>query len=109
MKDDKVYLVHIADAVGEIRAYTAGGRDEFMTNRMVQDAVLRNFEIIGEATKHLSDALKRKRPDIAWRDVAGFRDVLIHDYMGVDLEEVWSVIGSSLPPLREAVEKTLAD
>ena len=81
MKDDKVYLVHIADAIGQIVSYTAGGRDEFMTDRMIQDAVVRNLEVIGEATKNLSDKTKGQRPEIPWRRVAGLRDVLIHDYV----------------------------
>lgn len=107
MKDDKVYLAHIADAIAQIHSYTAGGREEFLQNRMIQDAVVRNFEIIGEATKNLSETMKSRRPDIPWRRVAGMRDVLIHDYMGVDAEEVWRVVESHLPALREAVQELL--
>ena len=108
MKDDNVYLAHIADAITQIVAYTAGGRDEFMKNRMVQDAVLRNLEVIGEATKHLSTEARDRRPDIPWRRVAGLRDVLIHDYMGVDLQEVWRVVESRLPALQAAVKNLLS-
>ena len=107
MKDDKVYLAHIADAIGQIVTYTAGGRDDFMKNRMIQDAVVRNFEVIGEATKNLSEKTKSQRPEIPWRRVAGLRDVLIHEYMGVNLEDVWRVIQSELPALRAAVEELL--
>ncbi len=109
MKDDKVYLAHIADAIGQIVAYTAGGRDEFTKNRMAQDAVIRNLEVIGEATKNLSDNTKSRRPDIPWRRVAGLRDVLIHDYMGVNLQEVWRVVESRLPALRAAVDDLLTE
>ncbi len=109
MKDDKVYLAHIDDAIGQILSYTASGRDEFMKNRMVQDAVVRNFEIIGEATKNISDATKARRPDIPWRRIAGLRDLLIHEYMGVDLEEVWRVVESHLPSLRDAVKELLSE
>ncbi|MCK4375460.1 MAG: DUF86 domain-containing protein [Candidatus Brocadiae bacterium] len=107
MRDDRVYLAQVDEAIGKILSYTSGGRDEFMENPMAQDAVVRNFEIIGEATKHLSKVAKSRRPDIPWRDVAGFRDVLNHDYMGVDLEEVWRVIESHLPALRDAVRELL--
>jgi len=107
VKDDKVYLAHIADGIAQILSYTAGGREEFLQNRMIQDAVVRNFEIIGEATKNLSETTKSRRPDIPWRRVAGMRDVLIHDYMGVDAEEVWRVIESHLPALREAVQELM--
>ncbi len=107
MKDDRVYLTHIAEAIEKVDAYGAGGRDEFMQNPMAQDAIIRNFEIIGEATKRISEATKQKRPEIIWRDVAGFRDVLIHDYMGVDLNEVWNIIENHLPALRNAVRQLL--
>lgn len=106
-KDDKVYLVHIQEAIEKILRYTAGGRDKFMEDTLVQDAVVRNFEIIGEAAKRLSDQVKHQRLEIPWRAVAGFRDVLIHDYMGVDREEVWRIVESRLPELRQAVEQLL--
>ena len=109
MKDDKLYLAHIADAITQVLSYTAGGRQEFMKNRMIQDAVLRNFEVIGEATKRLSDKAKSRCPDIPWRRVAGLRDVLIHDYMGVDLEEIWRVVEQHLPALRTAIQRLLEE
>ena len=75
---------------------------------MAQDAVARNFEIIGEATKRLSDKTKIARPDLPWRDIAGFRDVLIHNYMGVDLDEVWNAVENDLPALQRVVTELLA-
>lgn len=107
MKRDLVYLDHIREAIERIMAYSAAGREEFFRNRMAQDAVIRNFEIIGEAVKHLSDDLKDGRPEVPWRRVAGFRNVLIHDYMNVDEEEVWNVITTHLPALRQVVEELL--
>jgi len=107
MKRDLVYLDHIREAIGQIAVYSAAGREEFFRNRMAQDAVIRNFEIVGEAVKRLSDDLKNRRPDVPWRRVAGFRNVLIHDYMNVDPEEVWNVIETHLPALRQAVDDLL--
>jgi len=107
MKRDLVYLDHIREAIERIMAYSADGREKFFHNRMAQDAVIRNFEIIGEAVKHLSDDLKDGRPEVPWRRVAGFRNVLIHDYMNVDEEEVWNVITTHLPVLRKVVEELL--
>jgi uncharacterized protein with HEPN domain len=78
-----------------------------MSNRTIRDAVVRNFEIIGEATKRLSDQAKSRRPEIRWRDVAGFRDLLIHAYQSVDYIEVWNIVEHHLPSLREAVDSLL--
>lgn len=108
MKDDRLYLEHIREAIQKIASYSAGGWEEFSRNPMAQDAILRNFEIIGEATKRLGDALKTRHPNVPWREIAGFRDVLIHNYMGVNLKRVWNVIEKDLPSLRQAVEELLA-
>ena len=107
MKDDRLYLTHIAECIRRIEEYAAPGRDHFMTNTMMQDAVVRNFEIIGEAAKRLSPGVLDKVPEIPWRRVAGFRDVLIHDYSGVDYEEVWNIIENELHNLKEAVNYLL--
>ena len=107
MKDDRLYLEHIRDAIAKVRAYTAGGRDEFMRNSLIQDGVIRNFEIIGEASKQLSDDVKGKHPEIPWSDVARFRDFLIHHYMGVNPKRIWDVIETHLPALRKAAEERL--
>lgn len=108
MNDDRPYLEHICDAVRKIATYSADGREAFMQNEMAQDAVLRNFEIIGEAAKRLSDETKARRPDIPWADIAGLRDVLIHNYMGVKLDRVWRVIEDELPGLRQAIDDLLS-
>ena len=76
MKDDKVYLAHIRDAIQRIESFTSGGRDKFFIDPMVQDAVIRNLEIIGEAVKGLSDELRTANPDVPWKQIAGMRDVL---------------------------------
>ncbi len=108
MKEDETYLEHIIDAITKVEQYTADGRDAFMADDKTQDAVVRNLEIIGEATKRLSDDLRNKHPDIPWKQAAGLRDVLSHDYMSIDLTIVWNVIDSHLPALREAVRELLA-
>jgi uncharacterized protein with HEPN domain len=108
VKDDRVYLAHIRDAIGRIDAYTSGGRDRFFAETVVQDAVIRNLEVIGEAVKCLSDEARSACPDVPWKPIAGMRDVLIHHYFGVKLETVWQVVIEHLPPLRERVEQALA-
>ncbi len=109
MKDDAVYLEHIREAIEKVFRFTSGGREEFMESSLIQDAVARNFQIIGEATKNLSEATRRKRPDIPWRRIAGMRDIIVHDYMGVDPNEVWRAVESHLPELHDAVEDLLSE
>lgn len=99
MKEDRVYLLHIAEAIATIQEYVSTGRDDFFAKKMIQDAVIRNLEIIGEAVKNISPVTRRNTPDVPWQKIAGLRDVLIHDYFGVDLETVWLVVENRLPPL----------
>lgn len=106
-KDLRVYLAHILECAQKIERYTADGKDRFMSDAMVQDAVLRNLEVIGEATKRLDNAYRRAHPQIPWRAVAGLRDVLIHQYEGVDLDRVWNVVVDGLPGLKDAIAKLL--
>ena len=89
MSEDRSYLLHIRDAIEKIFAYTAEGRNRFFAETMVQDAVIRNLEVIGEATKQLSQSTREEHPDIPWKNIAGMRDLLIHRYFGVDLNAVW--------------------
>ncbi len=103
MKDQSAYLAHIVDAIQDIEQYTGVGREAFMSDRMRQDAVIRKLEIIGEAVKHLSEAIKQRAPSTPWRKIAGMRDRLTHEYFGVDLGLVWTVAERELPLLRAAV------
>jgi uncharacterized protein with HEPN domain len=108
MKDDAVYLRHILDAVAKVEHYTAGGRDAFFADPMIQDAVLRNLEIIGEAVRNLSPAIRRHHPEVPWRSITALRNVLIHEYFGVDLEIVWRLVTRRLPTLKHHVTALLA-
>jgi len=105
MKTDQIYLRHILDAIEKIDSYVSVGRDVFMTTSHWQDATIRQLEIIGEATKRLSKALRSSHSEIPWRRIAGLRDVLIHDYLGVDLEAVWQITQKDMPKLRISIEK----
>jgi uncharacterized protein with HEPN domain len=106
---DAVYLQHIRDAIARIETYTAVGRDEFLATPHWQDATIRQLEIIGEATKQLSPALRERYGGMPWRRIAGLRDVLIHNYMGVDLPAVWDVVERHVPSLKQAIHAMLAE
>ena len=100
MNKDRLYLERIAE-------YTAGGEQAFLTSRLIQDGVVRNLEVIGEATKNLSIELRDANPAIPWRQIAGMRDVLIHDYLKVNLSRVWLTVSTDLPQLRATVMRLL--
>ncbi len=108
MKEDRVYLLHIRDAASRILEYTRGGPVLFLADPRTQDAVIRNLEIVGEAVKNLSEAA-RAGQEIPWRQIAGMRDKLIHQYFGVNLELVWKTVEIEIPRLQEAVEKLLGE
>jgi uncharacterized protein with HEPN domain len=99
----------VLEAIGKIERYVEVGYVEFMAASHWQDAVIRQLEIIGEAVKRLSLESLERKPEIPWHDIAGMRDVLIHHYMGVDLEAVWEVTQRDLPPLRRAIEDLLGE
>ena len=109
MREPRLLLLDIRDAMDDVLNFVAGGRDEFMASRNTQAAVIRCFEVIGEASKGLPEALKAKASNIPWKRLAGFRDVLAHAYHRVDVELVWQVIENDLLDLREQVVKLIED
>ncbi len=107
-KDDTVFLKHILDAIDLIDDYLKDkSYEEFEENRMLQDAVIREIEIIGEATKNLSVEFRNKYSEIPWRQIAGMRDKLIHGYFGVDLGAVWDTATKDIPSLRKKLREIL--
>jgi uncharacterized protein with HEPN domain len=109
MKATKQYLQDILKAITRIESYTHEGKDSFFQDTKTQDAVTRNFEIIGEVVKRIPKDVLNQRPEVPWQDIAGFRDVLIHDYAEIDSGEVWLTIERDLPALHIAVDTLLAN
>lgn len=102
---DLVLLAHIQDCIERIHEYTSGDRAIFIGSQLVQDAVIRNLQTLAESTQRLSESIKATEPAVPWRDIAGFRNVLTHGYLGLDTEVVWSVVEQDLPGLAQAVQR----
>lgn len=107
MNKDRLDLESIGDCLGRIAEYTAAGEQAFLASRLIQDGVIRNLEVIGEATKNLSSELRDANPAIPWRQIAGMRDVLIHDDLKVKVSRVWRTVITDLPPLQATVTRLL--
>lgn len=108
MKDDRLYLQHMRERCHRIARFIAPGKAAFFQSEEIQDAVIRNIEVIGEAAKRVSPESRGRLAQLDWRRICGMRDVLIHDYIGVDLEGVWNVAASRIPELQDALEVFLS-
>ena len=109
-RDKRAYLRHILDAIGRIEEYIEGvDEQEFLDHTLIQDGVIRQLEIIGEAVKQLPVSLREQYTDIPWQDIAGTRDKLIHHYFGVNLDDVWTTAQRDIPILKAEVRQMLAD
>ncbi len=108
MKDDAVYLRHVLESIRRVEANTAAGREAFLASHTLQDAVLRNLQTMAEATQRLSEAAKRARSEVEWRAISGFRNVLVHNYLGIDLDQVWAIVQRDVPTLKAAAAALLA-
>jgi uncharacterized protein with HEPN domain len=107
-RDYQLYLEDIANSIGKVQRYVEGMNfDQLMGDEKTYDAVLRNLEIIGEAVKNISDEVRDKYPEIEWKKIAGLRDIVAHEYFGVDETIVWDVIQNKLPTLKQEVENIL--
>jgi len=107
MKDERVYINHILECIEAIQDYNAQGRDAFLTDRKTCKATLRELQELAESTQRLSISLRERYPEIPWLAIAGFRNVLVHDYLGLSLNRIWEIIERDLPNLRIAVEAML--
>jgi uncharacterized protein with HEPN domain len=106
---DKVRLQHVLDAIEEIETYLLGIEFKvFIDNSMMRFACIKQMEIIGEASNHISDELKSKFTTIEWAQIVGMRNVFIHEYFGIDSSLVWEIIKNDIPELKEKIKTILA-
>lgn len=107
MKDDRVYLQHVLECIRRIEEDTSEGREQFLAKHTLQDAVLRNLQTMAESTQRLSEALKAEYPEVEWRSIAAFRNVLVHGYLGIDIELIWTATQRDVPDLKRVVQDML--
>lgn len=100
MNDDPIRVKHILECILRIQEWTASGRGAFLDNVMMQSAVVHELEVIGEATKALTGEFREAHPQIPWKGMAGLRDILVHDYGSIDVDEVWHVVEYDIPALK---------
>lgn len=108
MRDDGVYLAYVSASIKLVEQYTRDGEDMFSSDLRTQDAVLRRMETLADAAARLSNAIKVRHPEVDWRRVSDFRNVLAHGYMEIRLDQVWHAIEHDLPVLRAAVDEELS-
>ena len=99
MKENRVYIEHALQSITRIETYCRQGQQTFLDSSLIQDAVLRNLQTLSESMQRLSDDLKSEHQEVDWRAISGFRNVLVHDYLGIDIQRIWHIIETDLPPL----------
>ena len=104
VKEDKLYLFHIRECIERIEVYTGGGKPAFFAENIIQDAVVRNLQMLAESSQRLSASLKDHHSEQDWRSLAGLRNVLVHDYLGIKLDRVWEFVTVDLPKLKRQID-----
>ena len=105
---DQTYLIHIIESIDRIQSYIGSDRTTFSQDKKSQDATIRNLQVLAESTQRLSFQIKAERPDVEWAAIAGFRNILVHEYLDVDIDSVWQAATVDLPKLKVAVAELLA-
>jgi uncharacterized protein with HEPN domain len=108
VRDQGVYLEHILECIERVQRYTTDGLESLLDDQKTQDAVLRNLQVLSESCMRMSSEIRDRRKEIDWKGIARFRNVVVHDYFEIDLEEIWEIIQRDLPPLATVIGEELA-
>jgi uncharacterized protein with HEPN domain len=109
VKDDRLYLIHIRECIERVMSYTEGGKDFFFADTKTQDAVMRNLQILAESTQRLSHSLRELHPEVDWRNISGFRNVAVHEYLRIDVVRIWDIVEQDIPLLGEQIERIMSE
>jgi uncharacterized protein with HEPN domain len=108
MDRDRLYLLHIQECLTKIDVYIGKkSREEFLSDPLLQDAILRNLQVMTESTQRLSDSLKLENPEVGWHLLAGFRNIVVHGYLSLDMALVWNILENDLPEIRSFIKDNL--
>jgi uncharacterized protein with HEPN domain len=108
VRDEGVYLEHILECITRVQHYTSDGIESLVDDKKTQDSVLRNLQVLSESCMRMSDETRERRKEIDWKGIAAFRNVVVHDYFDLDLERIWEIIQTDLPPLAVVIAEELA-
>jgi uncharacterized protein with HEPN domain/predicted nucleotidyltransferase len=106
---DMLYLVHIRECIARVERFVSDGRDSFMDSDLIQDAVIRNLQLIGQSSLNLRAETRAAHPEINWSSVVGFRNIVVHQYLAIDLDKVWNIVEDHLPVFKQNIESMLRD
>lgn len=109
MRDDRSRLLDVIEAIERIERYAARGREAFDRDELLQTWAVHHIQIVGEAVRKLSDALRAAHPEIPWAEIIGMRNIVVHDYFGVDTDEVWAAVERDLPELKRKIQTILRE
>jgi len=109
LTDDRLYLIHILECIERIELYTSEGKISFFVDTRTQDAVTRNLQTLTESTQRISTRLKAEHPEIDWTNLSAFRNVVVHNYLGVDSIQIWGIVEQDLPVLKSQIQSIVQE
>ena len=109
MKDDKFYVIHVLEEIARLEEFTAEGREAFLSSDLIRYAVLRSLQTMGESIKRLSETVKATHPEVSWKGIVALRNVLVHDYLDLESEEIWSIVEADVPVLKGQMQALLEE